>query len=139
MVGEFHGDAPGIAGTAASDTPGKVIRFAAGIDEGASGELIARRLAARTMVQGAREPFAVLDDLFAEISRIRVKSTDLCGDRFGHMRRVAMPDMRHVVVAVEVTPPRGIGKPDAVAFDQMQRRIVEKRHAGTERPIAPTQ
>ena len=45
--------------------------------------------------------------------------------------RMAMADMRHVVVHVEVAPAIGIVEPDPLAFDEVDRLVIEQPVGGT--------
>src|SRR5690606_26564746 len=86
-------------------------------------------------VEGRRQPLDIVENALVQVARVGVEHRRLPADRLDHPR-VAMADMRHIVVAVEIPPPVRIPQPDALAPHQMHRVIVEERHVAAEQPLA---
>ena len=115
MIGEFHRKPAGMAGEGLGHAPCKVVRLAAGIDEGHRGEALGSQL---------RQPFGIFDRLVCDVARVGAERARLPRDGLRHVRlRVA--HMRHVVVAVEIALAVGGSEPHALALHDVQRRVVE--------------
>ena len=115
VIGVFHGQAAAVAGIGPGHAPGDIVRLAARIDEGADLQVARQR---------RPQPFAVVQHLGSEIARVGVQGAHLARDGLDHMG-MAVPDMRHVVIGVEIAAARGVGQPHALAPHHMQRRIVK--------------
>src|SRR6266478_1421504 len=95
MVGKFLGKGAARTGPSGCDAPRDVIRFAAGIDERACGQRGTGLLP---------KALGIVEHLLAEVTGVRVQRAALARDGLGYVR-MAMADDRHIVVAVQETPP----------------------------------
>jgi hypothetical protein len=50
---------------------------------------------------------------------------------------MTVPDVRHVVIGIEIALTVRVVYPDALAAHEVQRRVVEQRRAASEDAIAP--
>jgi hypothetical protein len=84
----------------------------------------------------AVKPRGIVQNPFVQIARVGVQRCDLPTDRFDHAR-VAMPDMGHVIVAIEISLAVRIPDPDAFAPHQMHRLVIKRRDIRPKEPGAP--
>ena len=109
---------PALSGHGLGHAQSDVIGFGPGASQ--NGGIERRR-------HGPCEPFDIVEDSVVQVPGMRVQRAGLTTDRLNDTR-VTMPDMRHIVVAVEVFSPVGIPKPNALTFHEMDRIIVEGRY-----------
>ena len=75
------------------------------------------------------------NDAFVQIAAVNVERPLLAGHRLDDMG-IGVTDAGYVVVHVEVAAAVGIEQVDALAPDDVQRRVVEQRGAGSQGPVA---
>ena len=126
VIGVVGRDDPAIAGHRLRHTQRDIVRLGPGADHDCLAQIVA---------QGAGQPLDIVQHKRVVIPRMGVQRRRLTRDRFDHLG-MAVPDMRDVVVGVEVLLPLGIPKPHAFAPDDMHRLVVEGRHIRAHQPCA---
>ncbi|CAH0287427.1 hypothetical protein SRABI106_03429 [Rahnella aquatilis] len=116
MITEFGDDNAGAAGKIFGDTQRQIVRFAARAGE---------HYLAQLSGHGAHQFFGEVQDIFMQITGVRVQRGCLTHQRFQHMR-MAMANGRHVVVDVEITAAISVIHPHAFAAHQMHWILVEQ-------------
>lgn len=98
VIGVIRRDDPALARHRLGHPQGDVIRLGPGADHDRGLEV---------MLERRRQPLDIVKDAFVQIAGVGVQGRCLTADRLDHMR-VAMADMRDVVVAVQIlfSPPR---------------------------------
>ena len=86
------------------------------------------------LVEGGGERLGVVEDGLVEIAGREVEPPGLRSQRAHHVG-MAMADMGHVVVGVEVDPALAVPDPDPLPPHQVERPVVEERRAGAEQPV----
>ena len=90
--------------------------------------------AGEALVEGGGERLAVVEDRLVEVAGRQVQPPGLRRQRVHHVG-VAMADMGHVVVGVEVDPALAVPDPHPLPPHQVERPVVEERRAGAEQPV----
>ena len=118
VIGVIGGDHACLAGQGLRHPQGDVIR----LGPGAGHE---RGIERRAHRRGQR--LDIVQNPLVQIPRMGVQRPGLRADRLDHTR-MAMADMRHVIVAIQVFAPLGIPQLCAKAAHQMHWFIIEGRH-----------
>ena len=106
-LGHAQGDVVGLAARAGQDRGGEIGRKVPG------------------------QALDIVQDRLVEIPRVRVQRGGLARNRFDHMG-MAVPDMGHVVVAVEILLAVDIPQPDTLALHQVDRVVIKGRQVRAE-------
>ena len=126
VIGGVGGDDAALARHRFGHAERDVVRLRPGTGEDRGGERV---------VEGGGQPLHIVEDAFVRIAGVGVERGRLIGDGLHHAR-VAVPDMGHVVVAVEIAPPGGVPEPDALSPHDMDGVVVEGGHVGAEQGAA---
>jgi hypothetical protein len=89
-------------------------------------------------VEEGGEALGVSHDVLIEIAGVDVEDRGLAGERRDDAR-MAMADVRHIIIGVEIAFTLGVIQPDAFAPDQMQRPFVKERRVAAQNAIASFQ
>ena len=87
-------------------------------------------------VKRAGKPLHIVQKQFVQVTGMRVQNTRLRADRIDHAR-VAMSDMRHIIIAVQVFSSLSIPDPNTVAAHDVYRVIIEGGNIGSKQCSAP--
>ena len=126
VIGRVGSDDPALACHRLGHTKRDVVRLRPRTGEDGGGERVA---------ECGRQTLHIVEDALVRIARVGVERRSLIGDGLHHAR-VAVPDMGHVVVAVEIAPPGGVPEPDALSPHDMDGVVVEGGHVGAEQGAA---
>ena len=126
VVGLLRDDHALVPAHRARDADGEVVCFGARTDQQADAELRGH---------GGGEALGIAHHVFVEVTRVRIQRGRLTRQGAHHMR-MTMSHRRHVVVAVQITPPLGIPEPHALAAHQLHRLGVEQAVAGAQHFLA---
>ena len=88
-------------------------------------------------MKSRRQALNVIENALVQITGVCVEGGRLLMDRVDHPW-VAVTDMRHIVVAVEVPFALGIVKPDIFPANNVHRIVIEQRCVLAEETIAPS-
>jgi hypothetical protein len=127
VIGMLHDQCAAVTRGHLRHAPGHIVGLAAGIDENAGIEM--RR-------QAGRELIRIVQDVLMEVAGVSRKESRLPLNRSDH-RGVGMPDVRHVVVDIQVRPPLGVVQPDSRSAHQVQRLFIKQFGAGAHQPMTP--
>ena len=122
VVGVIGCDDPALAGHGLDHAQGNVIRLRAG-----AGQDRGRQVA----VKGRRQSLNIVENATVRVAGVGVERRSLPRDRLDHMG-VAVADVGHVVVAVQVPAAVAVPDPDPLTTDQRHRLIVEGGNVGAE-------
>ena len=112
VVGRIHHDQVALARVRARKSQRQLVRFAARGSEVADTQCVRHQ---------RRQRFGVLRQLLLQIARVRVEQRQLFAHR-ANDSRVAVPDVRDVVVAIDITMPRIVVQILLPAAHDVQRR-----------------
>ena len=98
------------------------------------GARAAERHAREIVGEGGGERLGIVEDLLVQITGREIERPGLPAERVHHMG-MAMADMGHVVVGVEIGPALAVPDPDPLPSHQVERPVVEERCAGAEQPV----
>ena len=85
--------------------------------------------------EGGRQSLAIVQDALVQVAGGEIEPAGLVRQRLHHMG-MAMADVGHVVVGVEVDAPVAVPDPDPLPLHQVQWAVVEERRAGAEQPMS---
>ena len=78
-------------------------------------------------VHGRRQPLNIVQHTVMQIPRMRVQRRRLPRNRLDHLR-ITVPNVRYVIVAIEVIAPVSIPQPNALPPNKLHRVVIECRH-----------
>ena len=121
VIGRIRGDDPGFPSGSLRHAQGNVIRLRPGAGHNRLRD---------AMREGGRQAFNVIQDAVMQIAGMGVQLPNLRADRLHHAG-VAMADMGHVVVAIQIAIARRIPQPDALTLHNVNGRLIKRRHIRT--------
>ena len=89
-------------------------------------------------MEGTEQSFPVLDDRLIQVPGVTIQSTSLFAERVDDPW-MAMAHVRHIVIGIQVAFAINIVDPDALATNQLQRFLVEKRGVPPQNADSPFQ
>ena len=115
VIGVLTRESSASAGIGFGEAPSEVVGFGTGADEDAVAEFLG---------ECPQQPLGIVENNFIEIARIGVQGLRLPGNRRHHVR-VAVTDMRDIVVGIEISLSCGVKEPDALPAHRMKWKVVK--------------
>ena len=118
VIGVVGRDHAGLAGHRLRHAQRDVIRLGSGADHDHLAEVV---------LELAGQPFDVIQNIIVQVARVGVQRRRLFRDRLDHLG-VAVADMRHIVVAVQIGPAVLVPHMHARGAGDMHRVVVKSWH-----------